>query len=162
MTDTKIREITIKAKMWANCNGFASDAEDIAQHVLIRLYKKRKAAVDRICIDYVRSAYGRTDKRAYKNQAAKSNEKRFYSQITDENDSLETSYKMNTDNLDFNEFQAYLESNDRAIVTLRFKWGMTEKEIADCFGMSEGRICQKLKEIKIKLESKITEQKQGT
>lgn len=152
MDNERVRQITYTAKEWARANGLHTDTEDMVQYVLMRLSQNRKASVRLICIDYVRSMYGRTGSRPYKNQKNKANEKRFYSEITDEAHGLEIAYNMDLGALDFNKFQDYLESKERAMLTLRFKWGMTETEIADCFGITEGRVSQKLSEIKEKLK----------
>jgi len=41
-----------------------------------------------------------------------------------------------------------LDSTTHAIVTLKAKWGLTQREIADVFGVSDARIGQKLDEIR--------------
>lgn len=152
MDNERVRQIASKTRQWASDNGFEMDTEDMTQYVLLRLSQQRKASVKNICIDYVRSVYGRTGSKPNKNQQDKTNEKRFYAAIDDELHGRDIEFKMNLQALDFNIFQEYLESKERAILTLRFKWGMTETEIADCFGVSEGRVSQKLTEIKEKLK----------
>lgn len=158
MDRARVKQISYEAKQWAKSHGFESDAEDMAQHVLFRLSQNRQARVDQICIDYVRSVYGRTGTRGYKNQKSKSIEKRFYTELNDEDHGVEMNYDVNMEQMDFSVFQNYLESKERAMVTLKFKWGMTGSEIADCFGISEGCVSLKLKEIREKLLAQIVQQ----
>lgn len=152
MDNAAIKQATKETKRWALANGFDSDVEDMTQYVLMRLSQKRKSRVSNICIDYVRLHYGRTGSRSYKIQSSKSNEKRFYSELNEETCALEIAYDLNLESLDFEKFQNYLHSKERAILTLRFKWGMTESEIGDCFGITESRVSQKFSEIKAKLK----------
>lgn len=117
------------------------DADDFAQEALIKIMNGRKTRLKYILIDYLRANYS--------NPRAKSGKDKYnittsYSELNEDTMS-EPTYK---DDLDFNALKNTLDSKERAIVTLRYKWGFTEKEIGDCFGITEGRVSQHLKEIK--------------
>jgi DNA-directed RNA polymerase specialized sigma24 family protein len=149
MNKVTASQLIKKVKKWANTNGFESDAEDMAQYALFKVAQSRKAHVSQLCIDYVRQTYGRTGKTPSKSQAAQAIEKRFYSELSDKYKEL--TYSTDMEALDFEVLKKSLAAKDRAIVTLRFKWGMTDKEIGDCFGLSESRIRQNFSEIKKQL-----------
>lgn len=151
MTQKQINMIASKAKRWAKSYGFGQESEDIAQSVLLKYIKNKEIRVACACIDYVRHEYGRTGKNASSLQKQRINEKRNYVEIDADLYGSESHDNMVASNIDFSTFQTKLKSKERAIVTLKYKWDLTEKEIGDCFGVSESRICQILKEIKAKL-----------
>ena len=144
LDESRIKRITASAKRRAAKEGFAQDGEDFAQEALIRIMHGRKTYLDCLLIDYLRKNY--SNPRA-KSANLKYNEKVSYVEINEEICGMEN----HTDTVDFSIFQDQLDSKARAIMTLRYKWGFTESEIGECFGVSEGRISQKLTEIKTEL-----------
>ena len=155
MNNERIRQITSRARQWAESNGFKTESDDIVQHVLLQIAQKRRTDISKICIDYLRLTYGRTGKGKSKTQNSKYHEKRAYEDINDGIYRLETTYDINIDAMDFQVIQRYIKTKERAILTLRFKWGFSEKEIADCFGLTESRVCQILSDIEIKIKKKL-------
>ena len=69
------------------------------------------------------------------------------------------------DRKDFWKAVGCLEGPSRAIFVLRVIWGFHAIEIGNCFGISEGRVCQELKEIQNRvrkaLSSKVPKDGQG-
>lgn len=144
LDERRIKQITAKAKYVAADGGFEQDGDDFAQDALLHIMQGRKTYLNCLFIDYKRKYY--SNARA-KSANLQYNERLSYSELNEETCQMET----NQQNVEFSNFQDQLDSKSRAIMTLRYKWGFTESEIGECFGVSEGRISQKLTEIKEEL-----------
>lgn len=153
MDDKLIKKITKQAKRWAHSNNFSELAEDMAQDVVISRLKNEKTKISFLCVDFLRKQHGRKNS---KTNSLRFEEKVMYVPLTDQNTPTEDNVKNLNSAIDFDKYKHYLDSRDRAIFILKFKWNLTETEIAECFGVSVGRISQKLSQIKERLASVVT------
>jgi RNA polymerase sigma factor (sigma-70 family) len=56
---------------------------------------------------------------------------------------------------DYNAWVSELEERDRAMIKLKYEWGMEGIEIADLFGISKSRVSQRLKILEGKMKERM-------
>jgi RNA polymerase sigma factor (sigma-70 family) len=143
----RIRKSAIKN---AVACGFSLEAEDIAQQVLLDFTESgrtgktvRQAVIDVIRRTTGRKGTGQYDARHNLNKAAVFDAERHERLI-------QPQYT-----LEFQDLLKSITGVERAVICLKFQWGFTSREIAECFGVTEERICQRLSAILPKLNKKI-------
>lgn len=123
---------------------FARDADDIAQNAVLKRLEGETGNVDQLFVDFLRANYGdtRSKYRQGQKRVAASRADRLVSPS-------ETGRE-----LGFEGVQRFLSDNggwfsqrDRATLTMKFQWEMTNQEIAQAFGISDRKVRYLLKEI---------------
>lgn len=124
-----------KAVNYARRIGFSEHAEDLAQDVLLKYTqgKGQHQTVEFAIIDAIRSRF---DDRRRKSEKPK--EQAFISEPVSPAHSVE-------EDVGFAYLLDKMDREDRIMACLKYMFDFTEKEIGLCFGISEGRVCQKLK-----------------
>lgn len=150
-----------RAEYAATRMGFERDREEISQEVLCRMLegKHQHSTIDQAVIDVIRKRFGRTGTPGYdkKHALAKS------LQAGDGLENLESTIGNNDgtsldDRLDIKRAIIEFRGRQRAIIVLRFIWGMNEIEIADIFGVTESRVSQWLKGIQGRLSKRAAQE----
>lgn len=122
--------------------------EDAAQEVLCRMLEGRHqhATLDQAFIDHIRRSYG--DKRlpSHSERQALTYAKPIEDVRHDELGTVDPR-KHRFDRRSYLEHTRGLDQIDRAVFWLTGYWSLSESEIADCFGVSPSRICQRLKRV---------------
>jgi len=139
------------AKLHAIRKGFDRDAEDFAQEVCLAYVRGRKATISQLFTDYLRQWYG--DTRTLGGRI-RSRATLFY-----ENEPERCSDGMlGPDGDNWQCVVGFLKGSDKCIITLKYKWGLSEAEIGNCFGVTESRICQRIKGIQGRIRKRIEAQ----
>lgn len=141
-------EIEVIAKGEARKLGCRWLAEDIAQEARLQRHLGRKASVGQIAIDVVRSEFGRS---GTDTNAAKRAERVGWLPVED---AMRIGEPEMEDGLQWQSVVASLKDEERAFVVLFYQWGLTLKEIAFCYGVTESRVCQQLGEATNKLRKR--------
>lgn len=145
MDEDTIRRLEKRIKMLLKQRGYHEHVQDASQEILCRYIEKGKGqTVDQAITDYLRRTFGDTRSKHYQlMRDIKWGDKRVDALAAG---AMPRIYQQNND-----EFEHLLEkikkSEDRAIIVLSFMWGLTNHEIGYCFGVTESRICQRVKEI---------------
>lgn len=136
-----IKKIRRKVKMAAREYGLQHEWEDIAQEVLTRMLegKHQHATIDQAVIDYVRKIYG--DRRHGTFQARKSLAKAEHQGL----DYFDTISALNPWSkldalIDFKkciDLIGFDKKAQRAAIYLKYKEDWNQRELADCFGVTE-------------------------
>ena len=152
-----------RCRKLAILRGHKQVAEDFAQYAALRVFQGRKATVEQLLIDYLRSEYGCTGIRSNSKQLLKCNERKHATPIDNENP-IEDFARRNSNHVrsfrDFEPFFKFISQIDRSILKLFYEWGFDESEIADCFGVTKSRICQRLQRVQSSL-SKIIKKEES-
>lgn len=150
------------AKSFARRKGYKHDAEDFAGWYagLLLEGKSKHQIIGKAFIDYLRAKYGHK-----KSNGQKRFNEKFKVSIISSRD-YDDSYMVGEDELEgfdlakshdvlSNRVLNLLTSTERAYIWLMYVWGYSACEISECFGISEGRVSQRMKEIHKKLEEKL-------
>jgi len=135
--------------------GWVNDAEDIAQEVLLKFCEGRgqHQTIDQAVGDLIRGKYrvlgfSRNEHRRQRLRMVPVEDARGVA-------------APEAIGRDFENIIGSLQGLERVMVKLRYEWGFTAREIADCFGVTESRISQRLKGIQkgLSLEMALDEQR---
>lgn len=149
------------ARNVARRKGYHQHADDFAAEVAIKTIEGRKASTEQLFVDYLRKEYGDA-------RLASGREKMRDRHAMQELADTVAASTRNSAALEqlCGGFRIY--GSSRAILVLYYKWGFHEAEIANCYGVTESRICQRLKEIQSSIyerikkeESKLSEEAKG-
>jgi RNA polymerase sigma factor (sigma-70 family) len=133
-------------------------AEDYAQDALLQTIEHPEWQVDfryRV-LDAIRKDHGRTGTLKHAVRRNLENSKHLDPESVYGPSFENLREPRQTDPLEFARFREMLSGlkpSERAIIILRYFWSFTEIEIADCFGVTESRICQKLSDIHEKIKT---------
>lgn len=114
-------------------------AEDFAQWAVLKFIEGRKASVPQLYVDFLRLELGDGRTKGKRPKAC--------------SDTVLEKIPAKAKDTDFSGGQ--LESFDRALVFLIYKWGFSEVEVAECFGVGKSRVSQRLKRVKKELKGKL-------
>lgn len=128
--------------------GNIEDAKDFASWITTKRLEGATGTLGQLYVDFLRQEYGRTGK----SRPSRSAEKKRQSRVVMEYDSGQHADPKKTD---ISSYISCFHGIERAILTLCYKWEFNEAEIADCFGVTESRICQRLKGIQSRLRQRI-------
>jgi DNA-directed RNA polymerase specialized sigma24 family protein len=141
-----VEKLLVRARIAADRMGLKRDREELAQEVLCRMLegKNQHSTVDQTLIDALRERSGRKGSPNYEARL------RLYSAESREPHHLGIPGGDRVgadldDRIDIQRMADFLRGEERALMKLRHQWGMNEVEIADLFGVSASRICQRLK-----------------
>lgn len=131
-------------------------ADDFAQEAAFALSRGRKATFEQLFTDFLRTGYGDTRS----NSGAARSRATLTAKTIDTHDfgglptAIARDWRMPI--IDRKHFK-FWDTTERCIAILRFEWGFSEAEIADCFGVTESRVCQRIKRIQGCLSERITQ-----
>ncbi len=144
-----VKGITYAAlKMAKNKGNSQEDAEDFAQFCLIQYSVNRKATMDNIFTDWMRTLYGRPEGKTNK---LRLQELRYYKSVDDSAFSI----KQTPTYSEFKSLMTLLAGDERAIAIMYYEFEYTLLEIAHFYGVAECRMSQRLTEIREKLRNAI-------
>lgn len=159
MNEAAAKKIYSRARFVAIKYGHTQEAEDIAQSVLLQFIKnpKSKQTVEHAVIDYLRQndwkSRGKSRRFCLFNRAQQDD--RF------EIESIPAVFGSNGHGHEsFERYLNCLKTEDRIITVLRYKWSLSESEIGYCFGISDSRVCQRIKSIHKRIQKEISEDSQ--
>lgn len=164
MTDEQAKKFFKRIKISASKFGFAHEAEDCAQEILLRMLEGRHqhSTIDQAVIDYLRRNHG--DKRRL-GRAKRENFNHAYSYEQGAYDNTlgacpgeQLEQRMDVDRLIRSIRTKGNGQKWRAIAGMFFVGGYTEAEIADHYNVGPTRIHQILKEISGRLSKRIKTQ----
>jgi RNA polymerase sigma factor (sigma-70 family) len=128
------------------------EAEDFAQFALEKIFQRGSGRLKLLWIDYLRETYG--DPRKNKESAnAQRLERTQYAELNPDDAPEENPFHSE---VDFFKLLETLDSEEKTILVLRHKWDFSYPEIAECFGVNQSRIAQRIKEIEKKLCKRMT------
>ena len=139
--------------------GGRGDPDDCVQEILMRMLagKHQHSTVDQCVIDYLRVKSGRKGSAGFADRVALENARSFEPAELDAagraSDSADLGHRHDSSSLG-----RRLPRNERIVFTLTTTWGLSAVEVADIFGVSESRVCQWLKGIQSRLQSRIAAQ----
>jgi RNA polymerase sigma factor (sigma-70 family) len=147
-----------RAKFIAKQKNMGDFSEDLAQDVLKKYLegKGQKQALDFAIVDSIRDFLGDSRTKNFEEKKAINN----MTALHDKKGKLiydMTSEEIVGEGADFNKIISFLDNSDRAMVVLFYEWGLSLEEIGRCFGVSESRISQKLKEVQERLKKRVKE-----
>lgn len=137
---------------------YGLDVDEVTQHIFLKWMEKRDRTgkpkgqtVDQAVVDYLRERIGDSRLDSYK---AKTD---FYFAETFE----ERKDKREVTNIIIKSalIRKYLKDRDRAMMILKYEWGMNHEELADIFGISSSRVSQAMKGIRHTLAMKMASEK---
>lgn len=140
LDDKKLKELWDFAKYYAISRGFASDACDFAQEFVIAKNNGRRTSIENLFIDYLRKHH--EDRRGKK---VKPKKEIPIGLLLDERDSTLEGFRVQDGNQYILDYATKLKDKERCIFLLYYIWGMTEKEIGFCFGITGSSVSLKLK-----------------
>jgi len=149
-----LRQRIIKSYIRITGNGM--DAEDTAQSVLLAWHKnnwKRGQTIDQAVIDCLRKQSGRKGSINY-------NQRGLLLQSESIEGRRDLGYELE-DRECYNRFANLFRGSQRTMFLLREKWGLNEIEIADLFGVSSSRICQRFQGIQKRIQQRIYAEEKG-
>lgn|GEM_PF-5308001 len=135
--------------------GFQGDCEDIAQEAYLGGLKNphwKQTARQRV-IEAIRGIYGRTVGGICRDPLLNRLVDEYEEEI--QLSSTGSSEEARINGYDFKRAVEVLQGEERVIFFLIYVWGFKEKEVGDCFGVSESRISQRLKKIQKNIQNKI-------
>lgn len=142
-----------KAERCAADLGFAHEKEDIAQDVLLQMLEKPGRPVRYATIDAIRERTGRKGDISYEaRQVLNLSVSNGTEHIEWEPESLSGRLEAR---LEVESLLGSVNGANRAIWLLTYQWGLSEKEIGYLFGVSESRICQRLRRIQARLSQSV-------
>ena len=138
MDDKKLAQLHAQAMGIARAKGFDYLAEDFAQWACLKITQGRKAPLNRLLIDFMRSELG-TQNRTPTGKRVLSERKSVQSveKIAAAQPDIEGM-------IDFNNLRECLSRTDRIIITLFYVYDFPLAQIGDVLGLSEGRVSQLL------------------
>lgn len=158
MNNNTILQIRSEALKYAARHGFGhQECEDFAQEASYSVWENPSRHIEFLFVDYLRREFGRVyDGKHNESGQMKTKTRLSYgdldvAQQTDE-DAFMTNSKFD---LDFSTYQDLLDTQERTIITLLYKWDFTLSEVGECLGVSESRVSQRLVDIKRKLPLKL-------
>lgn len=156
LTNEQAKEFSRRAKISAGKYGFTEHAEDIAQDVLLHFSsgKGRHQTIDQAVLDAIRRDFGRPGTPNFDQRQCFNSPERLDDpdcSITDRHLEIESGELRG----DFERLTQGLKGIERACIILKFKWGFTQKEISDCFGVTESRISQRVARMETSLHSRM-------
>lgn len=130
------------------------DAEDITQEVVLmwaeRGFKKGQS-IDYAVIDFLRKYTGRKGSVGYDSRTKLQNPAGLDDGLKyQQSAGLDLGERRNTWG-----FERFFYGEERAILLLITKWGFSETEVGDLFGVTGGRICQRYKIIQGRISTRI-------
>lgn len=160
MDERQAKRFRDRAIFSARKRGFTEQAEDLAQDVLLKFISGSGTGqtVDQAVIDAVRGSLG--DSRSHSSELRRNFH--LYPIGMDDLAASEVPRRHPQDRLGFESIIQGLNSTDRAVVCLRFIWGLDGKEIGHCFGVTESRISQRLQRIQAGLSEALSREEQRT
>jgi len=159
MTDDEFKKATEKIKrIYRKLTGDINspEAEDIAQEVICRRLSNPNSAsqnYQQSVIDCLRQRSGRKGTCSYEQRRLI-----MSATTTTGRDDIGSYVGERGDSW---HFERFFRGTDRAILLLIIKWGLSETEVADLFGVSESRICQRYKGIQKRIQQRIAAQKKA-
>lgn len=161
MTDEELEKIRKRAKQKAKQYRLSHEADDFGSYATVKTLEGAKGSIDQLWIDYLRENYGDTRSEYRKDQ------KRLYPKtVTDR--SLLVAPDSTDANVDFGFIQRFLcdnggwfSSRDRAVMTLKYQWSLSNTEIAEAFGITVSRVSQILGELETRIRLCIEAQIEG-
>lgn len=157
MTNDTAQNFHKRALLSATKFGFAQHREDIAQEVLCRFAagKGRHQTIDQAVIDVIREDFGRTTLPGFQARSALRNASSIV-EVSDRPSPL----PLPDNRVGFDGFIDLLSGNERTVVVLTYLWGLNEKEIGYCLGVTESRACQIKKGAEARLRKKLSFEEQ--
>lgn len=125
---------------WRRC-GNEQEAKDFGQWATIFYIRGRKARINQLYVDYLRTNIADSRTKHFELARALSNPVEYKDEINTKSAEHDTIQRRG----DFIRVVQKLEPNSQAIIKLYTIWGLNEREIADCFGVTESRISQRIK-----------------
>lgn len=162
MNEKEYNKIKKKVEIALNKYGARNfDHEEITQDVMLmwaeRGFKKGQT-VDQAVIDCLRKYTGRKGSCGYIARKELQNAA-----------SLDDGYQLGRniepyvgERGDYRGFERFFCGDERAIYLLIVKWGFSEVEVADLFGVSESRICQRYKGIQSRISARVKKEARGS
>jgi DNA-directed RNA polymerase specialized sigma24 family protein len=149
MNEQKIKEIKLAVKKVCKAKFYLSDQEieDFTHNFIIKVLEGKKQRPYQCVVDNIRSEYGDLRNKTI----IRTNQFQEY-----------LDYKFKAKEVkpkDIDDVIKNVDSFSRAILVLKFVWGLTHQEIADVFGTYLSYIDTKIKEV---LEILIFEEKNGS
>ena len=159
LNEESIKKLTKRIQISSTKFGFGHVSSEIVQTILLRMLegKHQHSTIDQAVIDYLRSEYG--DKRVggYAERQSLNNACSYEQDDIDRFMQHDLGRELAA-RRDFSGHLVWLGSKDRAITGLFYRWGLSEAEIADLFGVTESRVSQWLKRIQSCLSARIKAQ----
>lgn len=140
MTDEQILRLRARALHIARAHGRDYLAEDFAQEITALLYLKPGQTLDQAWVDFMRREYGRRG------------HKRNHVELDLKLPALDTKET----SCDFENLLKYLDTTERLIALLYFHEGYNLDQIGYLFGVSESRICQRLKGLEERIQKALS------
>jgi DNA-directed RNA polymerase specialized sigma24 family protein len=142
-----------RAKLSATRKGFAEDSDDLAQEVLLNWLEGggQHQTVDYAVIDAIRRDRG--DSRNGQFEPRK-RERRPHCELKE----FHSVDQFDESRGDFERITSMLKGGRRAVAVLFFEWGLTQKEIGGCFGVTESAVCNWLRQIEDVLRGKLAKE----
>lgn len=141
-----MKELIDRAKSYAESKGYHELADDFSQVAAMALYRGRKATLPQLFTDYLRQEKG--DPRSVRYEMYRSE----YAAWLDYTMHEQETHSPVMSTVAWEDSLSELEPVTRACLVLSYEWGLTLKEIANCFGLSEGRISQVMTKVKQELK----------
>lgn len=156
MDDETARRLHKRARIAAERRGFKSDADDIAQDVLLAFAAKpdSKQTIDQAVIDSIRSSRGRTSGSDDDSKSRRKRGSRTHLQFEEVEEMVPSpgtgDYRLGS--LDAHMLDALERARlsmpnggriERAIFMLIHGYGYTQQEVGNLFGFTESRTCQR-------------------
>ena len=116
--------------------------DDLVSFASEALIRGRKATVKQLYIDFMRQELG--------DSRRETGEFKFNNAVEWEDYMDVEVHDVHT--VDFNNIVDNFKGNDRAMIVLYYKWGLSMKEIGDTLGCSEATICMTFKDINKKIK----------
>ena len=154
VAEVKIEEFVVETRSKAysyakSRRSTESEAQDFAQTATISIVGGRKATMEQLYTDYLRSVAGDV-----RHPNSMMNKTSHYGDMV-EIENMLPNHPTGAEACDFGAMIQTTKGEERAMLVLKYQWDLTEKEIGYCLGVSEGRISQRLTEIKKKLKKRL-------
>lgn len=158
MDEATAARLRKRAVLSAARMGFTERSEDLAHDAIVEWLEGRgqHQTVDQAVIDAIRRAFGRPGLPGHELRRNLEQRPKSMDRLA-----RHTSREVDRDSVhDFDRLIRTLEPIQRAIVCLRYVWGFQEIEIAQCFGVSESRISQRLQAALSRIASRERQRKE--